>query len=384
VTVGEEVMLHAVPDLGPLRLTSDSADRLITGAGTVRARLAGAPTYFVSSLQLLRLGDPLAKPLPLPFAAGPAGDWLEFEINTGTLPAGPYSLMIGQQGGAKADFVLAIQTPAPALANLPIPVHQGAVQTVTFSGQGLDRIEKITSKYARIDWNPASHQAKVTLAAKAPAEIDIEAHVEGRHQPLRIASALRAMGPKPVILTVTRAPQAAGTVERFDGEIDAGQAAAFSLQVQNMGPSARVVLSCKEPGLKPGVVEAKPIGADVLYFTLAANGQSGCTLGASVNGSNLVSLGRTVSLPVIDGFTLTDEAVEAQTFKGELRGRGLEAIARTGWTAEMFRDVSAIPVPEGDGQKLEIVMPWPAPSPHAPLKIWLRGETEPRRTVAKY
>ena len=56
VTVGEEIMLHPVPELAPLRLTSDSADRLITGAGTVRARLAGAPTYFVNSLQLAAAG----------------------------------------------------------------------------------------------------------------------------------------------------------------------------------------------------------------------------------------------------------------------------------------------------------------------------------------
>lgn len=183
---------------------------------------------------------------------------------------------------------------------------------------------------------------------------------------------------------MNRAPQGAGTVERLENEIDAGQPAAFSLRVRNLLPGARVVLSCKEPGLKPAGVESKPIGADVLYVTMAADGPANCSLSASVSGSNAASLGRTVSLPVIGGFTLTDEAGEAQTFKGELRGRGLEAIARTGWTVETFRDVVAIPVPEGDGQKLEIVMPWPSPSPHAPLKVWLRGETEPRGTAAKY
>lgn len=384
VTVSEDVVLHPVPDLAPMRLTSESADRLVTGVGSVRARLAGAPSYFVSSLHLLRLGDPLAKPMTLPFAAGPDGEWLEFEVNTGSLPAGPYTLTIGQQGGRKAELALAIQTPAPALANLPIPIHAGSAQTVTLAGKGLDRIERITSKYARIEWDPASHRAHVTLAAKAPQEIDIEAHVEGRHEPLRIASALRAVGPKPEIVGFTRAPQGAGTVERLEGEIDATQPAAFSLQVRNLPPVAKVELLCKEPGLAPAAVESRPIGADVLYFTMAAGGPANCTLSASVGGSNPVAMGRTVVLPVIGGFTLSDEPAGPEAFKGVLRGRGLEAIGRTGWTAEMYREITAIPVPEGEGQKLEVLMPWPAPSPHAPLKVWLRGETEPRRTAVRY
>ena len=384
VAVDGEITLHEIPELEPLRLTADSADLLITGAGTVRARLAGAPAYFINSLQLRRLGDPLAQTMTLPFAAGPQGEWLEFEVNTASLPAGPYALTIGQQGGGQAELAMAIQAPAPALANLPIGVHEGPVQTFTLAGQGLDRIEKITSKYARIDWNPASHRARVTLAAKAPAEIDIEAHVEGRHQPLRIAGALLALGPKPVIAAVNRAPQAAGTVARLEGEIDTGQPAAFSLQVRNLPAAARVALTCDEPGLKPPGVEAKPVSPDVLYFTMAANSPANCTLSVSVGGSNAVILGRTVALPAIAGFTLTDEAAGLQLFKGTLRGQGLEAIARTGWTAELSREVTVLPVPEGDGQKLEIAMPWPAPAPHAPLRIWLRGETESRLTTARF
>jgi len=384
VAVGGEITLHEVPDLGTLRLTADSADRLVTGAGTVRALLAGAPAHFIKSLQLRRLGDPLAQTMTLPFAADPQGEWLQFEVNTASLPAGPYSLTIGQQGGGQAELALAIQAPAPAFANLPIAVHEGPVQTFTLAGQGLDRIEKITSKYARIDWNPASHRAQVTLAAKAPAEIDIEAHVEGRHQPLRIAGALRALGPKPVIIAVNRAPQAAGTVERLEGEIDSRHPAAFSLQVRNLPAAARVILSCQDPGLTPPAVEANPMSADVLYFTMAANSPGNCTLTASVNGSAAVGLGRTVALPAIAGFTLTDEAAGAQSFKGTLSGQGLEAIARTGWTAELSREVTALPGPERDGQKLEIVMPWPAPAPHAPLRIWLRGETGSRLTTARF
>lgn len=74
VEVVGEVQLHPLPELAPLRLTADSADRLVTDSGSVRARLSGAPAYFINGLHLLRLGDPLAKPLPLPFAAGPQGE----------------------------------------------------------------------------------------------------------------------------------------------------------------------------------------------------------------------------------------------------------------------------------------------------------------------
>ncbi len=35
-------------------------------------------------------------------------------------------------------------------------------------------------------------------------------------------------------------------------------------------------------------------------------------------------------------------------------------------------------------QTLEIAMPWPPPSPQAPLYIWLEGESEGRRTPATY
>ncbi|MBI2689117.1 MAG: hypothetical protein HYX27_22665 [Acidobacteria bacterium] len=385
VPVGGDIVLHPLPDLNTLRLTPDTADHLITNTGPIRARLAGAPAYFINSLQLLRLGDPLAKPAPIPYAASPEGDWVEFEVNTSSLPAGPYTLTIAQQGGGKAELALAIQPPAPAIDNLPIPVHEGSPETITISGKGLDRIEKLTSPHAKIDWDAASRQARVTLAEKTPPEIDIEAHVEGRHRPLLIANALRAAGPKPVITALTRAPQQAGTVERLDGEIDAAMPAAFSLKVKNLPPAATVHLTCKEPGATPPAAEAKPIGSGTLYVTVPANSPVPCTMSATVAGSNPASLGKTVSLPAITGFKLTNEpGVEANSYKGELTGVGLEAIAKTGWSNDAAREVSALPAPDGQGQKMEIIMPWPAPAPHAPLRIWLRGEAEPRLTTAAY
>ncbi len=383
VPVEGDIELHALPELSSLRLTPDTADRLVPNSGPVRARLNGAPAYFVQSLKLLRLGDALAQPATLPFAAD--GDGLEFEVNTNALAVGPYTLTIAQQGGAKTELAIAVQAPAPVIENLPLRVHEGPAQTLTLAGRGLDRIERLTSKYARIDWDRATRRAQVALLAKAPPQLEIEAHVEGRHLPLRIAAAIQALGPKPAIAAVTRAPQQPGSVERRADEIDASLPAAFSLRVENLPPAARVTLACAEDGLRAPEVDARPTGPDTLYFTVSGGLPAGCTLSASVAGSDPAALGRVVVLPSLTAFALTDQPGAApDTFKGTLRGKGLEAIGRTGWTAESGRDVTALPAPDGEGQQLEIEMPWPSPAPHAPLRVWLRGETEPRLTTTRY
>jgi len=49
--------------------------------------------------------------------------------------------------------------------------------------------------------------------------------------------------------------------------------------------------------------------------------------------------------------------------------------------------VEAIPAPvpgEHPSQSLRVVLPWPAPAPHAPLYIWLRGESRGRKTSVAY
>jgi hypothetical protein len=39
----------------------------------------------------------------------------------------------------------------------------------------------------------------------------------------------------------------------------------------------------------------------------------------------------------------------------------------------------------GDNKEsLRVAIPWPAPAPHAPLYIWLRGEERGRLTSAQY
>jgi hypothetical protein len=385
VEVSGDIAVHHLPGLRALRLTADTADRLVSGAGTVRARLAGEPAFFIDSIQLLRLGDPLATPRNLTFATAPDGAWVELELNTADLPPGPYSLRITQRGGARMDLAIALQPPPPAIANLPLKAHRGETQTLQLTGERLERIERIRSTQANLFWDAANHLLRITLPPGAPDRIDLELDVEGRHLPLHLPAALRALDPKPVIQSITRAPQPPGTVERRDGEIDASLPAAFSLQLDRILPGAPVLLICLEAGMTPPRADARPVGASAIYFTVPANGPPGCTLRASIGGSEPVALGKLVTLPDVREFVLTGEPASGPgTFKGSLQGTGLEAIERTGWTPEASCPVPALPGLEAAGQRLQIAMPWPAPAPRAPLRIWLRGEASSRATTARF
>src|SRR5690606_6281309 len=99
-----------------------------------------------------------------------------------------------------------------------------------------------------------------------------------------------------------------------------------------------------------------------------------------------VSLGRVVRLPKLESFSLSDELVGEHQFAGTLIGEDLEAVAQVGWDKESGVPVMSIPRPrEGDSRKqeLRIALPWPAPSPRAPLYVWLRNESEGRETKAR-
>jgi len=70
-----------------------------------------------------------------------------------------------------------------------------------------------------------------------------------------------------------------------------------------------------------------------------------------------------------------------------LTGQDLQMIEKTGWDARTGFPVQGIPTPvpgSPQEQTLEVALPWPPPSPHAPVYVWLRGESEGRLSKAKY
>mgnify|MGYP003329302041 CR=1 FL=1 len=378
LSVDGTIEVHALPALSSVKLSKGDAEKLITGAGRVRARLEGAPLYFLQTVTLRKPADALAKPVSIPFAATAAG--AEIEIDTTSLDAAPYVLELRQQGGAAANLPLFIQSPAPVLTGLPVTVHRGEADTIAFKGTGLDRIQNITAKNASVKWDRARHRAQFVLNPGAPESLDLDLTLDGRPAPLHLANAVAVVAAKPKITAVLRATQPAGTVERRADEIDSAQPASFSLRLDRPSP-ATVALRC---GADVTAFESRQIAADTIYVTVAASQLDGCALEASAGGSPFTPVGAMVLLPAIENFSLSNEAAGEAKFKGTLRGQRLEKIARTGWSPEQGEDTLELPTPVESAQQLPVVMPWPAPAPHAPLLIWLRGEAQPRKTTARY
>ena len=148
------------------------------------------------------------------------------------------------------------------------------------------------------------------------------------------------------------------------------------------------------PGERNGSAQLDFAGEGVLFLSLdpGSVGQSGCQLVATATleetgASDPYTLGRVIRLPHIERFLLTDEKEGGHLYIGSLTGQELQTVEKTGWDGKTGYPVQGIPTPvAGDPQEqtLKIELPWPPPSPRAPLYVWLRGETEGRTTQAKY
>jgi len=150
-------------------------------------------------------------------------------------------------------------------------------------------------------------------------------------------------------------------------------------------------LSPDEPAGGSALSFAGP-GELYLSFDAGAVGYPGCTISATAvtepeGRSDSIKLGRVVRIPRLDQFTLTSEPTGASSYAGILKGSDLDLVEKAGWDTEHGLPVDAIPTPvpgEANKQTLRISLPWPAPAPHAPLYVWLRGEQEGRKTAVIY
>ena len=103
--------------------------------------------------------------------------------------------------------------------------------------------------------------------------------------------------------------------------------------------------------------------------------------------SNPYSLGRVTRLPQITKFTLNDQKLGDALYAGSITGQDLQMIEKTGWGPDAGYPVQGIPTPvlgSPQEQTLKIEMPWPPPSPQAPIYVWLRGENAGRMTAIRY
>jgi hypothetical protein len=225
----------------------------------------------------------------------------------------------------------------------------------------------------------------------------------GLYAPMAIDGGALVLEPRPKIGRVDISFAGQPAVELRPREIPAGVPAGFAIQADGLGPHPSLQVRCADdtaPSLALTVGERRNgavlnrTGQRTLFLSVDPESlaPSGCLLSLVIaNGltgaSDPYVLGRAVRLPRIESFTLSGEAPDGNLYAGTLRGESLELIERAGWTPDTGWPVrgTATPVAGSPGtQTLQIALPWPSPSPHAPLFIWLRDERDARRTAARY
>jgi len=230
--------------------------------------------------------------------------------------------------------------------------------------------------------------------------------VKGLDDPLTLPEAVEIVGGRPKILSMQKSLPGTLGIEIGADELPAGLPAGLVLHLGRVQDSARprVDLSCETGELRHALTlsAGTPVagaslttaGPGALYLSVdpGSVGYPGCELSATVvvepdGRSDPYILGRVVRVPRLDRFTLTSEKAGDASYIGSVDGHDLDVIEKVGWDPANGVPVDAIPTPipgEHPSQNLRVALPWPAPAPHAPLYIWLRGESQGRKTSVAY
>jgi hypothetical protein len=417
-----DVDLRPLADFSKAKVTQESADRLVEGTGLVKAQLTGADFEFVEKVAMAKAEDKKTAPKDITFTL-PKGkaqgdqESMETEVDTSTWGAGSYRMILTQTNGSAHDVALVIHPPNPTLDALPLRANLGETQqTVVLRGTRLERITRFTTSDAAWELAPVKPDAHDLRERKATVKLQAAAHagelvaasvsVQDIQTPLTFSEALQVAGPRPKIAGVSLSLAQQPDVHLGDGEIPAGAAISFSLLTRNIDAHPALNLACANEGfvkaplvLHPGDRTASAqldfAGEDGLFLSVDPGvvGQSGCQLAATITTdsagtSDPTVLGRVIRLPRIEKFALTEEKLSSNLYGGNLTGIDLQIIEKTGWDAKAGFPVQGIPTPVPGSipqeQTLKVELPWPPPSPHAPIYVWLRGETTGRLTDVKY
>jgi hypothetical protein len=397
LTLGGTLFLHPLDTLASARVAQTSQDRLVESGGRVAVELTGADFQFVEKVAIEKEGKRKGESQTLEFTL-PKGKRLgeqrslETEIDTNTLHQGSYKLLLTLADQKPRAVPVTIHPPVPKFDNLPLRLNLGETeQPLALRGAALDLIERITTPAGEVTLAAGSASIKLGDGVKAGDEYAIELKLRGIERPVTVAKAIVIAGWRPRITGVRKSSPGEASVALRAGEVPAGSPVSFELSVDHLEPGATVDLACAEKTVR---VPARTAGAGVLFLAVDPGtiGQSGCKLTATVTvpdtgASKPTALGRVVRLPRIEQFRLTDEKLGDAAYAGMIEGLDLETIARTGWNDQNGLPVEGLPTAsatEPQRQTLRIALPWPAPSPHAPLFIWLRGENQGRPTGVKY
>ncbi len=416
-----DIDLRPLGDFTKAKVAQESADHLVAGAGPVKVQLTGTDFEFVEKVAMAKAGDKKATPKEITFTL-PKGkaqgdqESMETEVDTSAVGAGSYRLILTQADGSSHDVTLMIHPPNPTLEGLPLRANLGEPQqTVVLRGTRLERITRLTTDDAVWELAPVKPDAHDVTERKATVKLQAAAHrgelagasvsVQDIQTPLAFSGALEVAGPRPKIAGVSLSLAQQPDVYLSEGEIPAGAETSFSLLTHNLDAHPALSLTCANDGfvktplvLHPGdrttTAQLDFSGEDGLFLSVDPGviGQSGCQLAAtltteSAGSSDPTVLGRVIRLPRIDKFALTEEKLNSTLYAGDLTGADLQIIEKTGWDSKTGFPVQGIPTPvpgSPQEQTLKVELPWPPPSPHAPLYVWLRGEATGRLTDVKY
>ncbi len=413
------VHLRPYSDFAHVKVAPASRDRLVQGNGVVTVELAGADFEFLDKAVLERPQVHRAKPVDVYFELpkGPRrGEQNSLSVDIDTAAAGSYRLALVQTDDVTHTVPLVVLPPNPKLSHLPIHAHlDEGEECFQLEGTGLDRVEGITSDAGTITGGPVDQgwrgKIKLSKEARDGETFPVSLRVRGLENPLEVDDVILVVSPRPRIAAVRTSVLQDMGVELRGDELPAAVSIGFEITVDHLNDGRtqgrpRVDLGCQSGELRHPLALAPDergdgaasgpgasltfAGSGALYLSLdpAAVGYPGCELTAAVSiepkgRSKPFVLGRVVRLPRLEKFTLTSESLGPNTYAGVLLGRDLDVIAKAGWDAQNGLPVSVVPapVPGNPGeQTLRIAVPWPSPAPHAPLYIWLRGETTGRRT----
>jgi hypothetical protein len=417
-----DVDLRPLGDFTKAKVTQESDDRLVEGTGTIKTQLTGTDFEFVEKVAMVKAGDKKATPKDINFdlPKGKAqGDQesLEADIDTSAWGAGSYRLILTQTNGSSHDVPLVIHPPNPTLDGLPLRANVGeSQQSELLRGTRLERITRITTSDAAWDLAPVKPDAhdlmerkatvKLQAAARAGETLPVSVYVQDIQAPITFSGALELAGPRPKIAGVSHSLAQQPDVRLGEGEIPAGATTSFSLLTKNLDAHPALSLNCANEGFVKAPLVLHPgdrtnsaqldfAGEDGLFLSVDPGvvGQSGCQLAATITtgstgSSDPTVLGRLIRLPRIEKFALSEDKLSPTLYAGSLTGIDLQIIEKTGWDAKTGYPVQGIPTPVPGGspqeQTLKVELPWPPPSPHAPIYVWLRGETTGRLTDVKY
>ncbi len=405
--------LNSYADFTHVTLAPQEHDKLVEGNGDVALTLSGVDFEFLEKVAL-EASTRNAKPqevdftLPLGKRAGPQNT---VTVDIDTPKQGPYRLLLTQSDGVAHAAPVTVLPPNPKISNLPIRLNTGETrEAIRMQGTGMDRIEEASSEAGAITGAQEAQGWSGEIALKAGLvkgqRFPLLLKVKGLDNPITVPDAIEIVGPRPGILSVQKSPTGDLKIEIAADELPAGTAAGLALTVNHLHDAARprLELGCEGGELRQsltlsaGEVSGKTslafAGPGALYLSVDPGvvGYAGCHLEATVildpeGRSDAFALGRVIRIPRLEKFTLTTEKAGDSSYAGILEGRDLDVIERVGWDAQNGVQTESIPTPvPGDPsrQTLRVVLPWPAPGPHAPLYVWLRGEQTGRKTDVTY